>query len=438
MSARNGTVIEDIGGERQVCDFENNQYLNVGPWRIPPEHHSTIYYCKTLGISFEPFVNKAFSAYYHQSKGDGPLVGKSLRQSDVDTDRAGNVAELLAKCVNDGFLDQRLTKEDQERLLEYLKSTGLIDRRELNYRANLARGWENTPTVGTDMGKLGDPYKLTELLDIKLGAHQEERDHPPMVFQPSGGMDQIPRAMEATLPKGTIQLNSEITEIKQTENSVTVTYQDTKSGAVKTITGDYAISCLIFPTLNKIKTDFRDDVIDGLRAPSSSPIVKNGLQFSERFWETKEEIYGGITANDFEESGTISYPSNELFSNKTGVLLTSYARRGGAIKLGNKSIADRIETSLGIGEQIHPGNFRKYFNGKGISMAWHKQKYALAARVTWSRRNIIRKMPPLIESEKRVLFSGNGMAPFHQGWMFAAIEAAWHSNEDMDKRVSKE
>lgn len=120
------------------------------------------------------------------------------------------------------------------------------------------------------------------------------------------------------------------------------------------------------------------------------------------------------------------------------MLLTSYARRGGAIKLGNKSIADRIETSLGIGEQIHPDNFRKYFNGKGISMAWHKQKYALAAWVTWSRRNIIRKMPPLIEGEKRVLFSGNCMAPFHQGWMFAAIEAAWHSIEDLDKRVSKE
>ena len=71
-------------------------------------------------------------------------------------------------------------------------------------------------------------------------------------------------------------------------------------------------------------------------------------------------------------------------------------------------------------------------------MAWHKQKYALAAWVTWSRRNIIRKMPPLIEGEKRVLFSGNCMAPFHQGWMFAAIEAAWHSIEDLDKRVSKE
>ena len=54
ISARKGTVIQDVGGETQTCQFENNQYLNVGPWRIPPEHHSTIYYCKTLGISLNP------------------------------------------------------------------------------------------------------------------------------------------------------------------------------------------------------------------------------------------------------------------------------------------------------------------------------------------------------------------------------------------------
>ena len=71
-------------------------------------------------------------------------------------------------------------------------------------------------------------------------------------------------------------------------------------------------------------------------------------------------------------------------------------------------------------------------------MAWHKQKYALAAWVRWSRRNIERKMPPLIVGEKRVLFSGNGMAPFHRGWMFATIEAAWHSIEDLDKRIAKD
>lgn len=435
MSARKGTVIEDVGGERQVCDFDHNQYLNVGPWRIPAEHHSTIYYCRILGIELEPFVNKAFAAYYYQNSGEGALVGKPLRQSDVDIDRAGHVTELLAKCVSDGLLDEKLTTEDQEALLEYLRSTGLINRRELNYRANLARGWENTPTVGTDMGKLGDPYQLSDLLKIKIGAQHEERDHPPMMFQPRGGMDQIPNAMVRELPDGIIRYNSEITEIKQSDSQVMVTYSDTQTGAVETVTADYAISCLIFPTLNKIKTDFRDDVLEGLRAPASSPITKQGHQFTERFWETEEDIFGGISANDIPESGTISYPSSNMFGSNGGVVLTAYARRGAAISLGNMSIADRLERGLEIGEMVHPGRFRKYYNGKGVSLAWHKQKYALAAWVTWSRRNIALKMPPLMEGERRVLFSGNGMAPFHQGWMFAAIEAAWHSIGDLDKRV---
>ncbi|MDG1438545.1 MAG: FAD-dependent oxidoreductase, partial [Emcibacteraceae bacterium] len=297
---------------------------------------------------------------------------------------------------------------------------------------------EDAPTVGTDMGKLSEPFSLDSILGFKLGAHQEERDHPPMMFQPRSGMDQIPRAMEAALPKGIIRFNSEITDIVQSDSSVTVTYKDTKTGAVDTETADYAISCLIFPALNKINTDFTDDVIAGLQAPASSPIVKNGHQFSERFWETEEHIFGGISPNDFPESGTISYPSSNMFGNNGGVLLTSYARGVTAIRVGGMSIKDRLEKGLEIGELVHPGRFRKYYNGKGVSMAWHKQKYALAAWVTWSKRNIRLKMPALMKGEKLVLFSGNGMAPFHQGWMFAAIEAAWNSMSDLDKRVSKE
>ena len=437
QSARNGTVIEDVGGERQVCNFENNQYLNVGPWRIPAEHHSTLYYCRKLGVALEPFVNKAVTALYYSSKGSGPLNNVPVRQHDIDTDRNGHVAELLAKCIDDGALDKKLTQEDQDALLDYLRSTGLIDRKELNYRANRVRGYERVPTIGTDMGKLADPYNLADLLKMKVSSGFLDADHPPMMFQPTGGMDMIPRAMEATLPKGIIKFNSEITHINQSDDGVTVTYVNTKTGKVETAQADYSISCLPFPLLNKIKTDFRDDVIAGLKAPASTPSVKQGHQFSERFWETRENIFGGITDTDIDECRSISYPSSEFFSAKGGVLLTAYAVAGGAIKLGNLSIAGRVEKGLEIGELIHPGHFRKYFNGKAISMAWHKQKYSLAGWVSWSRRNTRLKMPPLMKGEKRVLFSGNGMAPAHQGWMFAAIEAAWHSIEDLDKRVSR-
>ena len=438
QSARKGSIVHEIGGERQVCNFENGQYLNHGPWRIAAEHHSTIHYCHSLGVELQPMINECAQSYLYSENIDGPLKGKRIRNIEAKIDRHGNINELLAKCASDGSLDDKMTAEDRDMLLEHLKATGLIDTKELNYSAGRARGYADYPGAGMNFGVLSEVYNYSDLLKVSLGTRYDTTDHPAVMFQPVGGMDQIAKAMEKALPKNIIRFNSEITEIAQSENNVIVTYEDTKTGKISSITGDYCISCLPFPLLNKIKTDFRQDVIDGLTAPASSPIVKQGHQFSTRFWEEKEMIFGGVTKNDIPESGTISYPSSEFFGNKGGVLLTAYARQGGAIKLGNMSIIERVEKGLEIGEKIHPGRFRKNFNGKAISMAWHKQKYSLAAWVTWSRRNIDLKMPALVKGEKRVIFSGNGMAPLHQGWMFAAIESAWHAIGDLDKRVSKE
>jgi monoamine oxidase len=142
QSARKGTVIEELDGERQVCNFENNQYLNIGPWRIPAEHRAVIHYCKVLGVKLEPMINKSVHAYYYSEEVDGPLKGKRIRQVDMDIDRAGNVTELLAKVVKQGALDDDFSAQDKERLLEYLGSTGLLDQKELTYRANRARGYE--------------------------------------------------------------------------------------------------------------------------------------------------------------------------------------------------------------------------------------------------------------------------------------------------------
>ena len=437
MTARKGTVIEDVGGERQVIDFDHGHYLNVGPWRIPAEHHSTIYYCQQLGVELEPFINKANAAYYYSEKSTGKLAGKPVRQGDVDIDRAGHIYEMLAKCVTGGALDETLTQEDQEMLLEHLKATGLIDRRELNYRANLARGWEDFPTTGMDMGKLADPYELRDLMALKIGARYEEADHPPLLFQPKGGMDQISRAMERAIPNGVITYNAEITNIAQTNDGVNVRYKDTRTGAENTKSADYCISCLPFPLLNKISNDFSPEIMAGIKAPASDPIVKQGHQFSHRFWEKEEDIFGGVSANDHPHSLVIAYPNSNFFGTNGGVLLTAYARKAGCIELSNMSIKEREEVGLAIAEKIHPGRARKYYNGKFASLAWHRQKYALSAWVKWSRRNINRHMPNLVKGERRVIISGNGMAPLHNGWMFAAIESAWRSMEDLDKRVAK-
>ena len=58
-TVRRGTEHTEIGGERQVCTFDEGQYVNVGPWRIPYSHTGVLNYCRELGVPLQIFVNEA-------------------------------------------------------------------------------------------------------------------------------------------------------------------------------------------------------------------------------------------------------------------------------------------------------------------------------------------------------------------------------------------
>tara|TARA_R110002096_G_scaffold416576_3_gene619569 strand:+ start:12443 stop:14035 length:1593 start_codon:yes stop_codon:yes gene_type:complete len=437
QSARKGTVIHEIGGEKQVCDFDNNQYLNFGPWRIAQEHHSTIHYCHTLGVELQPMINESAQTFIYSEKAEGPLKGKRIRHRHAEVDRAGNIYELLAKCASDGSLDDKMTAEDRDKLLEHLKSTGLINRRELNYGAGRARGFDSYPGAGMNFGVLSEVYNYSDLLNVSVGTRWDTSDHPAVMFQPVGGMDMIAKAMYKALPRRMVKFNKEVTKISQTEDGAQITYFDTQSGRESVSISDYCISTIPFGVLNQIDNDFAPELVDALKSPRSAPAYKIGLQFDRRFWEKDEMIYGGVTQTDIPGNRIISYPSNDLHSPHGGVLLADYEFAASAVTNSNLSNEARIEHALASGEKVHPGLYRKYYNGKGISMAWHKEKYSLGGWVGWSRRGREQKLPTVLKGERRVLFSGNGITPILDGWMAGAIEGAWYTMEDLDKRVAQ-
>ncbi|MEZ5756735.1 MAG: flavin monoamine oxidase family protein [Emcibacteraceae bacterium] len=437
QSSRKGTFIHEIGGERQDCTYENGQYLNHGPWRIAQEHHSTLYYCHTLGVELQPMINQSAQTYIYSENAKGPLNGKRIRARHAEVDRAGNVYELLAKCASDGSLDDKMTAEDRDKLLEYLKSTGLIDRDQLNYAAGRARGFSSYPGAGMNFGVLSDVYNFSDLLDISLGARWDTADHPAVMFQPKGGMDMIAKAMYKALPRGMVKFNKEVTNIAQTENGAQISYFDTKSGKESVSNCDYCVSTIPFGVLNQINNDFSAEMVDALKSPRSSPAYKIGLQFDRRFWEKDEMIYGGVTQTDIPGNRIISYPSNDLHSPHGGVLLSDYEFSAMAVANSNLSNAERIEKALDAGEKVHPGFYRKHYNGKAMSMAWHKEKYSLGGWVNWSKRGREQKLPTILKGERRVLFSGNGLSPILDGWQAGAIEGAWFTMADLDQRVAK-
>jgi monoamine oxidase len=434
VSARKGSVIEEIGGEKQVCGFDDGQYINYGPWRIPGQHRSTIHYCRTLGVPLEVMINKSNQAYYYSENSEGPFKGKAIRQNDAEVDFKGHSTELLAKCADQGMLDELISAEDKEKLQEHLKDSGLIDKKELKYQANRARGYSNYPGAGSNYGNLSDINDLASTLSIPRVSRNETADHPAVMFQAVGGMDQIAQGLRKALKKGTIKYNSEVTDIMQNDKAVEVTYKDTKSDKVRTVKGDYVISTIPLAVMSQINSNLSDEMKDAMKSTSTNPACKMGLQMNRRFWEEDEMIYGGVTRTDIPGHSQISYPSSGLFGQK-GVLLGLYAIGGTSIPVSNMSIAKRVEFALECGQKIHP-QYRESFSGEAMSVAWHKMKYALCGWENWSARGRTRAFPILNKGDKRIFISGNIASPSLGGWMAGAIEGAWSTMEIIDKRIA--
>src|ERR1700682_400331 len=127
---RSGDSFTELGGATQTCGFEDGLYLNPGPWRIPYHHRALLDYCKRLGVALEPFIQLNHNAFLHASRA---FDGVPQRIRAVRTDFQGQVSELLAKVTKQGALDEAVSRDDQEILLEALRSWGALDR---NYRYN--------------------------------------------------------------------------------------------------------------------------------------------------------------------------------------------------------------------------------------------------------------------------------------------------------------
>jgi monoamine oxidase len=81
---RRGEKVEFIDGAVQQCSFDNGQYFNAGPARIPWIHKTMLGYCKELGVAMEVEVNTSRSAFLQSDK---PLMANHSRSAKLSTTR---------------------------------------------------------------------------------------------------------------------------------------------------------------------------------------------------------------------------------------------------------------------------------------------------------------------------------------------------------------
>src|SRR5208337_4993463 len=209
---RGGDVYIELGGAAQACEFDAGLYFNPGPWRIPYHHHAILDYCRKFGVALEPFIQLNHNAYLHSANAFG---GKPQRIREVKADFDGGVSELLAKAVRKGALDDAASKEDQEILLEALRSLGALDK-EFRYRAGATsaeyRGHAKDPGGGLDAALVSGEL---------IGIH----DFQTTMFQPVGGMGRIGEAFANQL-QGVIRLGAKVTGVRQDDSGVSILFED--------------------------------------------------------------------------------------------------------------------------------------------------------------------------------------------------------------------
>ncbi len=328
---RGGDVFTELGGATQTCEFDPGLYINPGPWRIPYHHHAILDYCRRFGVTLEPFIQLNHNAFLHSSTA---FDGKPQRIRDVKADFAGGVSELLAKATRKGALDDEVSTEDREILLEALRSIGALDK-DFRYRAGedsaYHRGYAKDPGGGLGAEPIdGAPIGLHDILTSRLWRGLQNflsYDFQTTMFQPVGGMGRIGEAFARQIPDR-IRYGAKVVSIRQNETGVTVAFEDlAASGAVREAKADWCVCALPLTILSQLPIDVSAPMKAAIDAVPYASAVKFGLQFSRRFWEEDEHIFGGISYTDL-PIRQISYPSTDFNAGGKGVLLGGYTLDG--------------------------------------------------------------------------------------------------------------
>ena len=424
MTVRHGSRIDETGYP-QVCNFDDDPdlYFNCGPARIPGHHVNLLGYCKELDVELEPFINDNRNAWVQD---DAMFGGKPIRAREYMSDSRGFVAELMSKSMQPDQFAAAMTKEDMDRLREYVKYLGTLDP---NFKyvgtsnAGLAKHDYTSPEA------LKTPLDGRELLKSKFMAIMsfgETDDQAAMMMEPVGGMDRIPAGFLRKIGH-LVQLESQVQRIRVLPKGVEVTYR--RDGEFVTAKADYVLNCIPMHLLAGIEHNFPAEYAAGFTAIPRGKLFKIGLQMKERFWES-EGIYGGIswTMQDIQQ---IWYPAHGIHRKK-GVVLAAYTFDPNAgEKFARLPPAERIKLAIAQGEKIHPG-YGSHVE-TGVTVAWHQMNHMLGCAAQWDDA-LFKQWFAKLQAPVGGHYLIGDQVSYHPGWQEGAIASAHHAIADIDAR----
>jgi monoamine oxidase len=416
LTLRAGDRVTERGGP-QTADWRaaSHMYANMGPARIPHHHRAVLGYCRDFGVPLEAFVNENRAAYYH----DAAFGGRRPSQRQVAADLRGALAELLAKAVGGGALDQAVSPEDKERLRAMLRAFGALDG-EGRYRGSSRAGFATPPGAYGEAGTALEPLPLRALLDSQFWRFQtqfaEEWHQAATMLQPVGGMDAITRAFAERLGDA-IVTGATVEELRKVAGGARVIYR--RNGVRRAIEAPQVICTLPLSVLADVQHDLEPAHAAAVRAARYVKAVKIAFAAGRRFWE-EEGLYGGIswTSGDATQ---MWYPSHG-FHRQRGVVIGAYIWSDAiGERVGAMPFAERLAFAGEAIGTMHPGA-REHL-GRGVSVAWANMPLARGAWAEWRPQDRATHYATLCRPDGPIHFAGEHMSHL-TGWQEGAILSA--------------
>ncbi|MGV9308888.1 MULTISPECIES: flavin monoamine oxidase family protein [unclassified Nonomuraea] len=417
LTLRGGDRLTELNGPAQDVRFGEGVYFNAGPGRIAP-WMVTMDYCRELGIPVETFVNTNAAAYVHTN-------GRTVRNRTARADMYGYIAELLAKATHQGTLDRRLTEDDQERLLEFLRRFGDLGPK-LSYEGSERRGFTRYP--GMDGGTaIAGPVSVHDVLAAGVGraiTNDFGYDQATPMFQPVGGMDAIVVKLVAAVGRDRIRTGARVTAITNQDHGVTVTWDGGE------LTADFCVATLPPHVLAKISHNLGANVTSALKTPVPVAAGKIGLEYGRRWWELEDRIYGGVTETDLDITH-IWYPSHDYHAQR-GLLVGYYNADEAAHLYGALTPEDRRRRALTQGKKIHGEKYRADLLSS-VSIAWERQPHLQGGWVRWP--SFDSSFTLLQRPSGRVYFAGDWLTHL-VAWQAGAMESARSAVTQLHQRAA--
>ena len=440
LTLRRGDTFRELGHEAQVCRFDDGLYLNAGPGRIPHHHVRVIDYCRRFDVKLQPYIFASRANLMHSDRG-GTNRTDQVRRSLYDLQ--GHVAELLVKCTDKPGLDLPLTKDDIGKLHAMLAQFGDLTKIDGDpptyvYQNQQGRaGYEVPPGRATQPGKPLSPLRLEEILRSGVWDNWIFRDRAydwqTSLLEPVGGMDQFvksfarqPLVRGAGTIEGLVHFGAKVTGIEVGDDKVTVAYEE---GGPRVLAADYCVSTIPMPIFRELPTNLPEPVMQAARDLPVMAAGKVGWQ-ADRFWETKDQIYGGIswTTDTIDQ---IWYPSDGYLSRK-GILTGAYMRGDTAIKFNNKSVDERLRIAREQGARLHEGYAQAV--EYGVAIGWNNMEFERMGWANESDKAFQRPAEILSTPQGRLHIAGDQVT-FWSGWQEGAVLSACDAVKAIDRHV---